>query len=710
MFIGEVSMGLINLKPNEIIHKSGDKVETVEIVVKGKVIIELEDGSIPAEVGTILGCCEKPGEEFVYTYKAVEESAVFSYPFTSFDDLSKIVASNPKITPILAAQAVRTVVFSLDQLEKDYNKCLEEYEKIQQDAKEYPMMAVSVGAEVELFPEIDTITPPTKTQPLKDWQISFYKDLAANEDTLKKYAYGISANISIGFILNALQSVVIISDSRRMLSEYKKEYNKTTQKFKASLQLVRAKSNDMKRNGMEGEMHDVDIKDALNTILQYAGADEESTENFRNIVLEFKKTPNRYDTSDESRALRRKVGMDFYTIYTSAFLRSLSDPMVPSEIMMFLMFGFVDEELAGLENTRQLYVYMKTYQPDPNGHVLTVYEWLKKVYSLELEPSRNEFDEDYFTALRTMKTSGDINETQMELMKNDPTERLKFEVKNLLALGNRMSFGRPSTFVPVFDSENVVRPLDMAYIDYQKVNDFFDYIRSVDFSVFCRQGLYSNPEIGVTQVFLNEDVTPYMILMPNMGSRAAVWQEIEGKKRNTPARMIISIFNTETFEDVMIKICGEFRWEMCKTEQGVHWNDVTDPCLTSMYCDYLQFYKKNHTLSTDMKEKLKAQLQKNNNNFKNVFVSDYINYIKFEANSSPRLNKVARDIIFTYCPFSKDMREKMGDNPQYADLIKKHNAHTAGLMRPLSNIIRKLQNDGIAIPPEMKTQYEFFKK
>ena len=44
----------------------------------------------------------------------------------------------------------------------------------------------------------------------------------------------------------------------------------------------------------------------------------------------------------------------------------------------------------------------------------------------------------------------------MEFMKNDPLERLKFEIKNLLALGNRMSFGRPSTFVPVFDQENVI--------------------------------------------------------------------------------------------------------------------------------------------------------------------------------------------------------------------------------------------------------------
>ena len=384
--------------------------------------------------------------------------------------------------------------------------------------------------------------------------------------------------------------------------------------------------------------------------------------------------------------------------------------MIPSEVMMFLMFGFVDEELTGLEYTRQLYVTMKTYKPDPEGRVITMYEWLKKIYSSEVEPSKNEFDEDYFTALRTLKQSGEIDEEQMELMKTDPVERLKFEVKNIFALGNRMSFGRPSLFVPVFDLQNIIKPLDKCYVDYSKVNACFEHIRSIDFSVFCRQGVYSNTDIGITQVFLNEDVTPFVILMPNMGSRASVWQEIEGKRRNTPGRFIISIFHTENLEDVITKLCGEFRWEMCKTEQGVHWNDVTDPSITSMYCDYLQFYKKNHSLSAEMKDKVKAQLQKYSNNYKYVFVNDYYHYIKYEANSSPRLNKVARDIMFNFCPFSRQYREKMHDNPQYIELIKRHNAHTAGLLRPLSNMIKMLRKDEIEIPDEMMKQWEFFQK
>lgn len=201
-----------------------------------------------------------------------------------------------------------------------------------------------------------------------------------------------------------------------------------------------------------------------------------------------------------------------------------------------------------------------------------------------------------------------------------------------------------------------------------------------------------------------------MILMPNVGSRASLWQEIEGKNRRTKARMLVSIFNTENTEDAMLRLFGEFRWEMCKTEQGVHWNDVTDPSLTSMYCDYLQFYKKNSALSSEQKEKLKTDLKKYSNNYKNVFVADYLSYIKFESAGSPRLNKVAREILFTFCPFGKEIREKIGDNPQYTELINHYLAHVGNQAKPITNAIAKLKKEEIPIPEELTGQLEHLQK
>ena len=41
----------------------------------------------------------------------------------------------------------------------------------------------------------------------------------------------------------------------------------------------------------------------------------------------------------------------------------------------------------------------------------------------------------------------------------------------------------------------------------------------------------------------------------------------------------------------------------------MRWNDITEPSLTSEYCDYIQFYRKNHDLSAEAKEKIKNALK-----------------------------------------------------------------------------------------------------
>ena len=113
---------------------------------------------------------------------------------------------------------------------------------------------------------------------------------------------------------------------------------------------------------------------------------------------------------------------------------------------------------------------------------------------------------------------------------------------------------------------------------------------------------------------------PDFILMPNMGTRAVMWQEIEGKLRNSPSRMAISIFHSEDIFATLIRLTGDFRWEMCKRIQGARWNDVSDHSLTSDYFDYVQFYRKNRDLSAEIKEKIKSSLQRAKNSFKQLFV------------------------------------------------------------------------------------------
>lgn len=705
------AMGLIKLEKGQILHKAGsDIVSTLEILVKGSLKISNTYSSINAGVGTFIGIVEHPGKPYNYTIEALEESAVYSYPYESAADIPKVVKSNPKIAPILASQSTDTAALVCAVYDQQFDDAIKEYNQIIADYADYPNLCIKVGEIARQFPEIDELTPPERSKKVPQWTIDFIHSLKENEAVLKKTLYPINIDIATGMVMSTFNIYNAISDDVVLLNEYRKSLKKKAAGFISAMKVIRAKLSDMEKAACgEGEPS-VTVVNALATILSYSGVSSEVAAMFEEQITAFKATENRYDSSDESRALRRSIGSTFYNIYLPAFLKSLTDNNLPIEVKMFFMFGFVDEELAGEKYTTTLYNMAKAYVPDPKGNVFTIYEWLKKIFMLEVEPSRNEFDQDWPTYLRDQKSSGSINEAQMEAMFNNPQKRLEFEIHNLFTLGNRMTFGRISSFVPVFDSQNVLRPLDMAYQTSSRVNEYFDMIRSIDYGVFCRQAVYSNTDIGITQLYYDDDITPYMILMPNVGSRASLWQEIDGKNRRTRARMIVSIFNTENTEEAMIKLFGEFRWEMCKTSQGVHWNDVTDPSLTSMYCDYLQFFKKNSSLSAENKEKLKTDLKKYSNNYKNVFIADYLSYIKFESAGSPRLNKVSREILFTFCPFSKEIREKIGDTPQYTELINHYQAHMGNLIKPITNIIHKLNKEEIEVPHEVTYQLNYLQK
>ena len=146
---------------------------------------------------------------------------------------------------------------------------------------------------------------------------------------------------------------------------------------------------------------------------------------------------------------------------------------------------------------------------------------------------------------------------------------------------------------------------------------------------------------------------------------------------------------------------------MCRRVQGVHWNDVTDPSLTSEYCDYLQFYRKNHEISPENREKIKLALQKSRNNYRSVFVSDYVVYIRNEATGSARLNKIARSIVFRYCPFRSEKRASMKANPLYADIIEKYEIKLAGKTRLIQVMMQKIRKMEEPIPETITKQLEY---
>lgn len=367
----------------------------------------------------------------------------------------------------------------------------------------------------------------------------------------------------------------------------------------------------------------------------------------------------------------------------------------------------MDEELAGKKNVLYLYRMINHLPTNPEQGVYSVYEWLKEVYAERKEPSRNEFDTDYVGYLQEQKRMGEITAEEQKALLTDRKAKVRFELENMFPVVNKITFGRLTTFCPVYSEHNIMKPLETMQVTTEKIMEVLNEIRGKDYGAYYRETMYSNPEQGIPKETIHVEVLPDFILMPNAGIRGVMWQEIEGKRRTTPARMMVSIFQIEDLTSILIRLTGEFRWEMCKRVQGARWNDLSEKSLTSEYFDYIQFYRKNSELSPETKEKIKTDLGRTKNSFKEMFLRDYMLWVMFESNSSPRLNKVARSIFFTYCTFTEPVRQKLRANPLYQELADRCEIKMKQKRHKIENICQKLRSQGKDIPDEIQKEMDY---
>lgn len=450
-------------------------------------------------------------------------------------------------------------------------------------------------------------------------------------------------------------------------------------------------------------------EDCLMHILNYAEYEEKQIQETRELIDTYLGLPDMLSTDPEVFALRKRLTQIFYDVYMKAFMRSVKEKTTLSPIVqMFLNFGFMDVTLTGEENANILYDLTEHLEVCKSEHVYTIYEWLKSVYEGKNEPSKNEFDLDYLGYLADMRKNGNITAEQQKKYAYNQELKLKFEMQNMFPSANRATYGKISTFCPILAEYDLINSIEKMLVTAQRLDDAINKIRGIDYSIFYREVMFSDPDRGINHEQIMKEVMPNIILMPNAGTRAMMWQETAGVKRDTPARFMFPIFTAVDIDDMMIDTLGRYRWEICRKIQGVHWNDIREKSLTAEYCDYLQFYRKNHELSPEAKEKVKSALLRGRNNYREVFVKDYQNWIKFESKGSYRLNKIAREILITYCPFTKAIREELKSNPMYQTALHKLDVNNAKKVQRINGVYDKYQKAGGTITPELEENLEFY--
>lgn len=162
------------------------------------------------------------------------------------------------------------------------------------------------------------------------------------------------------------------------------------------------------------------------------------------------------------------------------------------------------------------------------------------------------------------------------------------------------------------------------------------------------------------------------------------------------------IYFLMSWENTVGKYAGEYRvptgmWQLKSPSPP----NITITCFS---------IRKTKDLSEQQKEKLKSLLINCRNNYSEVFAKDYETWINYESKGASKLNKISRNILAKYCPFNKDIRKVLRNNPIFTDCIDYYERHMLNDRRKYDNLIKVIQTKNIPIPKEIEETRAYYSK
>lgn len=751
----------VEYKRGQTIAEAGGAMTSLGLVISGRVAAVYPGGAMMLERGDVIGITEVVNEVHFLGYKAASDATVIPYPYSNLENLEELMSGHMDFARVSLCSMFKQITGLLGQCQISEIHTGDLLQKMGRDISFYIDICRKLrikAKDIEGVNELDTYLVEESSD---TWLADYYSGLCKLYQSENGKTVTADLSVTMGMLrkgsLDARKAYQLLdnyfsfrqelgavyfkqsgddlygtltetffrlkpgsgdmADLRKMLTRIGEsyydeaglddpEYIKRMGEFDEKADKVMEASSQALGGTESEEALPEELIDSLDTIAEFAGHDSEDVLSFKAHIMDLRNIEDPESIEDDISDLRKEIIREFYQVYKLVFFRSLeTKPPLPA--LMFLYFGYADEVLAGKRYSSYLAKTAAGLEGFSGAGVYTFYDWLRLIWSGKKDPSRDDFDTDYTDTIHKMKIRNEIDPEEEKRRLADGNARVNFELDNFFRSADKVTYGRITNFCPVFMEKTCIKEPSGTFVDRDVINVALDKIRNVDYTAFYRESLDQKNLKVMGKEMIHIEYLPDFILMPNMGTRAVMWQEIEGKLRNSPSRMAISIFHAEDIMNTMIRLTGEFRWEMCKRVQGARWNDVTEHSLTSEYFDYVQFYRKNRDLSPEIKEKIRTALQRAKNSYKEMFVRDYLLWILYEGSGSPRLNRVARQIIYSYCPFDKDLAARIRTNPIYTEIIDRGELRKAQKLHHLEQIEKKLKNSGIQVPETLIGEMDY---
>ena len=744
-------MNVMKLKAGELVAKRQEKVMEWYLIQEGSVVQKFGFSEITLGRNSMIGILET--DWFICDYVVKEDITMIVIPCKNGEDLQKMLMEHENFRAIFLKAALEQRHKALCLYSELRKKCEFLHKSSEKLYDDYKALCAEYLLEEQPFLRMEGFAALEMTHRAESWEINNSNSLMKNY--LKDYMQLMIKDdgLCVGAIMEASAQMrrvtqgigemvtylmynkeILFAESENDLFHlfFDLAVNASSQKqditkIKAILKYIwdcmqmlnvypEKQMSEAKRrygnydfSGTTATRINVAKEDGVAHIMKFAGYENPEIQNYKKLLEQYWELPDRMSTESDAFRLRKQITQEFYQIYLRAFIKSMESKEKLSPIMvMFFNFGFMNVDMLGEEYTNAVYNLTEHLGLFTSEHVYTIYQWMLSIYKGEREPSKNEFDQDYRGYLMDLRRRGELTEQQMKEEEQSAEKRVEFEIMNLFTTGNRMTYGKITTFCPVLNEDDFINSVEKLALTSEKLEVAINKIRDIDYSIFYREVLFRDPQHGVNQEPIMKEVLPDVILMPVVGSRGAMWQETANAKTDTSARFLFPIFMTGDLDEQMAENMGRYRWEICRKIQGVYWNDIREKSLTAEYCDYLQFYRKNSNLSVEAKEKIKLALSRSRNNYREVFAKEYQNWLKFESKGSFRLNKVARDILVQYCPFAKEIRQSLKTNPVFESAFNKLEINNQKKVQRITAFQDKYVAAGGTVNAELKDNLLFY--
>ena len=449
-------MAVISKDIGTTVCHAGQQLKELYVIGAGSVSAQFSGGEITLGKGDIIGIQDIRTGFHSCTYTVLTPVTLLPYPYESSDKLFQLLESKPDVAHLFFTAQIRTSCAVLRYCIQLYNQCQEAYTALTGSYQEYRSICTQNSISPQQLPDMDTLEPYSSDDMISDWLLPYYETFHTLDKSVK-FAFYKHTPLLAGFLLQACENIeralmccadiseYLLENAKFLLSEnhmdltdlYSNLYFKLTGR-KQDTTLIQTKLSNifdalgkapwidqtLYRNRVEEYQKLIVSRDtsatestedrsalseldhALDTILEYGKCDEALCLHFHEVLDDFRAMVDKNDTGDEARRIRNNLSKDFYEVYKEVLLESLhSRRPAPIPVKLFLNFGFVDTEIAGVENTSYLLSIAERFHGDSRKGVYTLQEWFQAIYNGDKEPSRNEFDMDYAAALHEQRTS-----------------------------------------------------------------------------------------------------------------------------------------------------------------------------------------------------------------------------------------------------------------------------------------------------------------